>query len=336
MNSAHTTPWTLRAYDALPGGPLWIGIVSTVALSLLFLIGRTLVGNDLSSDPNDCRIALTQILITTYWASAYAYLLSSVRTTIGDLSPVGRHAADWQSIVERAGKYRRGLLPFIGVASFLIIGVSVTNITTPATTDPWDLQLWSYDVYWHRVTSVFFVWWTACSCYVLVVESARLSRLSDEFESLDLFDLRPYQPLVRQGLVNALLVIGGVSVMSLLGVESRYGSVLAGFWILSILLAWVGLMLPLRGIREKIRTAKQQEFDWCRKALVRARDNLKSGGSTGSDIGEIAAYRALVDDIRNWPFDNPTLVRFALYLLIPLGSWLGGAFVERGLDVFLS
>jgi hypothetical protein len=336
MKNAYTSPWTLRVYDALPGNPLWIGIGSTVALSLLFLIGRTLVGNDLNSDLNDLRIALTQILITTYWASAYAYLLSSVRATTRDLSPVGQHAADWQSIVERAGKYRRGVLPLLGVVSYVVIGIGVTNATTPAPTEPWDWHLWTYDVFWHRITTVFFAWWLACSCYVVVVESARLSRLSEEFDSLDLLDLAPYQPLVRQGLINALLLIGGVSVMSLLGVESRYGTVLAGFWITSILLAWVGLMLPLRGIRRKIREAKDRELDWCRRALIRERDDLKSGADGQTNIGQVVAYQEVINDIRNWPFDNPTLVRFALYLLIPLGSWLGGAFVERGLDVFLS
>ncbi len=30
-----------------------------------------------------------------------------------------------------------------------------------------------------------------------------------------------------------------------------------------------------------------------------------------------------------------TLVRFALFLLIPLGSWLGGAVVERVVDLGL-
>jgi hypothetical protein len=36
-----------------------------------------------------------------------------------------------------------------------------------------------------------------------------------------------------------------------------------------------------------------------------------------------------------WRFDTPTLVRFALFLLIPLGSWLGGAVVERVVDLVL-
>ena len=66
---ARTTPWTLRVYDGLPGSPLWIGVVLTVGLSLLFIIGRTLLGIDIDADTNDLRIALTQILMTAYWAS---------------------------------------------------------------------------------------------------------------------------------------------------------------------------------------------------------------------------------------------------------------------------
>lgn len=326
----------MRVYDALPGSPFIIGIGFTAALVLLFFAGRTLTGNNINSNSNDLRIALTQILIATYFASAYVGLLSTARGTTNDLSPVGRQSADWSSIVERAGKHRRYVLPILGIASYLIVGVGVTNITTPAPTDPWDFHSWNYDVYWHRITTIFHVYWAACCCYVVIAESLRLSHLSDQLDSVDLLDLEPYQPLVRQGLVNALLLIGGVSVMSLLGVESRYGAVLAGFWISSILLAWVGLMLPLRGIRRKIKEAKDRELDWCRRALIRERDDLKSGDGQESSIGQVLAYRDMIDGMRNWPFDNPTLVRFALYLLIPLGSWLGGAFVERGLDLFLS
>ncbi len=303
---------------------------------LLFFIGRFALGYDIGSDPNDLRVAITQILMMTYFASAYVGLLATARRTTHDLSPVGQEGDDWSSAIDRAGKHRRGVLPILGIVSYLIIGVGVTNLTTPAPTNPWDVTGWNYDVYWHRITTVFHVWWTACSCYVVIVESVRLSRLSDRFASVDLLDLAPYRPLVRQGLINALLLIGGVSVMSLLGVESRYGSMLAGFWISSILLAWAGLMLPLRGIRRKIRAAKDQELDWCRRALIRERNDLKAGTDKQTKIGQVVAYREMINDIRNWPFDNPTLVRFALYLLIPLGSWLGGAFVERGLDVYLS
>ena len=51
-------------------------------------------------------------------------------------------------------------------------------------------------------------------------------------------------------------------------------------------------------------------------------------------IAEMVAYKTMIENIRNWPFDNPSLTRFALYLLIPIGSMIGGALVERGLDFF--
>jgi hypothetical protein len=39
-----------------------------------------------------------------------------------------------------------------------------------------------------------------------------------------------------------------------------------------------------------------------------------------------------VSDTGEWPFGGSTLLRFALYTGIGLGSWLGAAFVERLLE----
>jgi hypothetical protein len=35
-----------------------------------------------------------------------------------------------------------------------------------------------------------------------------------------------------------------------------------------------------------------------------------------------------------WPFDISIKLRFALLLLVPLGSWLGGALVERVVEAW--
>jgi hypothetical protein len=331
-----TAPWTLRAYDALPGNALWTGIGLTVGLLLVFFAGRLLVGGSTTSTPNELWVATIHILLIGYNASAYAYLLMTARKTTQELSPVAGHNPQWQMIVERAGKYPAWVLPLVGAASYLVFGVVATNVTTTAGDNPWDWQSWNYDIWWHRATTVLFVWWLGCLCHVMVVESARLSHLSEDIEPVDLLDLGPYQPLIRQGLTNALLVIGVVSIMSLFLVESRYGPALLGFWIMFAVLAWTGLMLPLRGIRRKIRTAKEQQLAWCQQTLKIARDELQSGSGGRQSISEIMAYRSMIENTRNWPFDNPTLVRFSLYIMIPLGSWMGGAIVERGLDIFLS
>ena len=333
---SYTAPWTLRAYDALPGNPLSIGIGFTFVLLLIFFVGRSVLDGAHRSTPDELWVAISQILMTAYCASAYAYLLQTARTTTLGLAPVAEEVPGWQEVMARAGRHPWWVLPLVGAVNYLFIGVPVTNATTVAPSDPWDWQSWSYDVFWHRATTVLFVWWLGCLCYVTVVESLRLSRLSESMESPDLLELQPYRPLVRQGLTNALLVIGVVSVLSLLAIESRYWTVLVGFWISFIVLAWTGMMLPLRGMRKKIRAAKEKELDWCTQKLKVARGELKSGGSRHQSVAEIMAYRAAIEDVRNWPFDNPTLARFFLYLLIPLASWLGGAFVERGLDLFLA
>ncbi|MGI9235417.1 MAG: hypothetical protein ACR2RD_17425 [Woeseiaceae bacterium] len=333
LANSYVTPWTVRVYDMLPGNPFYIGIGFTIGLLLIFFVGRAIVGPGNTSTPDDLRVAITQILITTCVASAYVFLLTTARKTTQELSPVIQHAPGWQTTVDRAGKHPWWLLLLVGAASYLILGVLVTNATTPEPTDPWNWQTWNYDVTWHRITTVIFVWWLGCLCHVTVVESVRLSRLSNGIDSLDLLELQPYRPLIRQGLTNALLIIGVVSVMSLLGVESRYWPALVGFWVMFTVLAWAGLMLPLRGIRKKMRAAKEKELNWCKIALKTARDELKAGAGGQKSIAELTAYKTLIENVRNWPFDNPTLVRFSLYLLIPLGSWLGGAFVERGVDL---
>ncbi len=301
----------------------------------MFFAGRAFIGGGDNSTPDELRVAITQILITAYSASAYAYLLMSARQTTRELAAIAPDTPERQVIVDRAGKHARWVLLFVGGASYLLIGVWVTNATTPDA-NPWDWHSWSYDVFWHRATTVLFAWWMGCFGHVIVVESARLSRLSNSIEALDLLDMRPFQPLVRQGLTNALLVIGMVSVASLLGVESRYWPALVAFWVLFTVLAMTGLMLPLRAIRKRFRIAKDQELEWCRQTLKDARDVLKSGAAEGRTIADTVAYRTAIENLRNWPFDNPTLVRFTLYLLIPLGSWVGGAIVEQGVDSILS
>ena len=336
LTRSYKSPLILRVYDSLPGNPVSIGIAFAAALLIVFSAGRAFLDTTSGSDVDDLRIAVTQILIMAYSGSAYAYVLMTARKSTHALSPVAQDLPDWPVILDRAGKHPWWILILIGAANFLVIGVGVTNATTVEPENPWAWQTWHYDVVWHRATTVFFVWWMACFCYVTIVESIRLSRLSDEIKSLDILDMRPYQPLIRQGLTNALLVLGMVSVLSLFAVESRYYLALVSFWIGFTVLAWIGMMLPLRGIRKRVKAARNKELDWCRRELVTSRDALKAGEDAKQSIAEIVAYRTLIENTGNWPFDSLTLVRFALYLLIPLGSWLGGAFVERGLDFILS
>ena len=71
----------------------------------------------------------------------------------------------------------------------------------------------------------------------------------------------------------------------------------------------------------------------------RSREIFEPEDAAASDrqppLPALLAWEARIESVREWPFDTPTLVRFALFLLIPLGSWLGGAVVERVVDLVL-
>jgi hypothetical protein len=101
--------------------------------------------------------------------------------------------------------------------------------------------------------------------------------------------------------------------------------------------AATALLLPLRGAHQAIHTAKRSELDWCDAELHRARAALESQAlpSGSATLADLVAWRGVVAAVPEWPLDAPTLRRFVLYLGIPLGSWLGGAFVERVVDLAL-
>jgi hypothetical protein len=100
-------------------------------------------------------------------------------------------------------------------------------------------------------------------------------------------------------------------------------------------LIMIGLLASLLPLHHLIRDAKRSELDWCRDALIRERTKLRERGAERSRIDEIVAYRDVVQGVSTWPGDSSTFVRFSLYLLIPLGSWAGGAIVERFIDSLL-
>jgi hypothetical protein len=329
----YVTPQTLQVFNRLPGNPASIGAGFALLLLLLFFGGRTLVDGGAGSSAGDLRLALIHILLTAYSVFAYTYLLNATNKAAHELAPVLDDSLQWQVIMNSVGTYRRWGLAFSACVGILIY-LYATEITT-RDSDPWAWQQTNYDSRWMRVIGPFFAMWTSCFLYVLVIESARLSRLSLSIRRLDLLDLRPYQPLIRQGLTNALLVLGMASILLLFLLEPGFVGFITYISLLFVIYAWVGLMLPLRGIRRKISQAKEAELDWCRQALQAARAELKSADPAENSIAEIVAYQGMIEKIRNWPFDNPTLIRFALYLLIPLGSMFGGAFVERGLELFV-
>jgi hypothetical protein len=174
--------------------------------------------------------------------------------------------------------------------------------------------------------------------------SIRVSQLFSELGRrrvrLRLLDPGSLQPFARRGLRSASYWFIGSGIAMLLLVDAAVPGLIAAVIAGTLALGVMSLLLPSRGIHQQLREAKHAELARVRRAIERRSRGLFEPEDPAATDGQPAlpallAWEARIESVREWPFDTPTLVRFALFLLIPLGSWLGGAMVERVVGLVL-
>jgi hypothetical protein len=335
--------WTERVYASIPLSPAVVGAAIAGVLVAAFGVSEFALGRHVLlreiEDPSElltqARVVVVHCLLVAYLPTAYIYLLRGYRGTLGqlrgDLDCSDAEVADLRARIERHRPVALGLAGLAGVG----IVLWMTRATTPPQFDPWDWSAQMQEVRWQRVLGVWLGWWFGIFILALAAGGARIARLARRVSRVDLLDLRPLRPFTRQALLNALLVAGAVGITLLILVDSGFWEVVLGFWISWMTLIIVGLLISLLPVHRLIRDTKRHELDWCRDALIRERTKLREAGAERSRIDEIIAYRGVVEGVSAWPADSSTVVRFSLYLLIPLGSWAGGAIVERLVDSLL-
>jgi hypothetical protein len=345
--------WTERVYGAFPLAPAWVGVAFASLLIAAFVGSEIALGRHEilrgAENPmvmlSDARIAIVHCLLVAFLPTAYVYLLRGSQQAPAQLRPVlACSDREFAELTRAVGTYTSGGPFFSGLVGVAFLAWINFETTPEAYRFAW--QQWSPEAWWHRALGLPMGWWIGRFTYATLAESNRLSRLARRLTSIDLLDLRPLAPFTRRSLANALLVVGLASIASLLllesgfvgpVLESRFVGLTVGIWVFTAAVSAGCVVLPVRGVHHRIRSAKQAELDWCRDALRRARAAL-TGGRGDPDRGrmdELVAYLKLVEGVREWPFDISTVLRFSLYLMIPIGSWLGGAMVERLVNSFL-
>jgi hypothetical protein len=191
-------------------------------------------------------------------------------------------------------------------------------------------------------TGLLFMWILGRIAYFTLLGASEAAGARSGEIRVDLLNLLPLDRFGRIGLRLALAWLVGISIFALLsflfpffGAASAWLVMIPAF-LSTVLVAMLALMIPVRGVRQRIREAKQAALAELEDELRRTRDAAVKGDlRIQGHLSDLLAYRAFVEGLREWPFDTRTLVRFALYTLIPVGSWLGGALVERLLDAAL-
>jgi hypothetical protein len=329
-------PWLERQSEQRGLGPIAPGAAIALGLAASFAAGELILGPErFASLPQgelrDIRLALLHFALSGWAVTAYLSVVRGSRRRVDALRAwLPADDAEARRLADGAGAYPATLLRvagLLGVAASLVI-----PLLAQGGEDVYRPSTWGFEVVWHRLLAPFVGWWMGRFVFAVLAESDRFSRLAGRLRSLDLLDLRPSEVFARQGLAHALLTAGFVSLFALFLFESGFGAMFAVVGMANLGLSAAGLLLPVIGMRRRIRAAKRAELDELRERLLRARAELRAGGARDGRVADLLAYRGFVEGVREWPFDATALARFGLYLLIPLGSWLGGALVERAVD----
>lgn len=277
-----------------------------------------------------------QVLFITCVLMAPRYLLASFdRQENGlEVSRSDRHEQEIQALQLPLGAIRRsrfagaaGVLIMVGMWEFLMVSLGWDLLT------PWiRLQDNSAEV----ILTLPLSWIVGRNVYF--VSTGFYDSPGPQRSDIDLLNLENVYVYGRGGLRRALVwfivvAIGALFVLPGLG-PALWGVLLGYTFIFGV--GFLILLRPAREVRGLIRAVKREELVRLEPLLRQARDDTLTGdASTQGRLTDLVTYKTQVESTREWSFDSSTLLRFGLYLLIPVASMVGGALVERVVDMVL-
>ena len=169
--------------------------------------------------------------------------------------------------------------------------------------------------------------------------SRAFSNAAPPAERLDLFDRSWLAPFASQGLFCALLWLAIPAIFAINLGDAPFVMLALPLTLGCVAIGSAALWLPTSGVRRRMLEAKQAELARVHRAMHGDRGAQETLAVANRDpepsLADLLAYERFLRDLPTSPFDQGNRIRFVLYLGLPLGSWLGGALVERVIGVFL-
>jgi len=277
------------------------------------------------------RFCFFLILLTAYTLAALVIARRGARRDFGALRGVTDTTPEQWNAWE--GRFRSRRSEWLATAVGLAVGLAIDRIGSAA--GPMNERPWVGLVIWAALLNALLFANLAALARRSVLEIRALRAIGRRVR-VSLIDKSPLAPFVRTGLRGAALWLFGTSLATTLLIDVNAPWLVLSVLVFTVGLAVAALLLPSRGLNERLRAAKEQELAWVRGEIARARAALAAGDAAEtSRLPALLAWEERIERVSTWPFDTPTLLRFALFLLVPLGSWLGGALVERVVDAWM-
>lgn len=346
MSQEQTAPrrlWSDPVYERLPLSPMVAGAIAS-GLLLGVLAVLAVATGELAAlaeqerswwQTRDARLAVLLALLAATLPTALRYHELGTRR---DLEALER-ANLWHGV-------RPELLEQVGWADprkarlYACTGLfAVPLVASLVDRDP---ALYLTSAYWHFGQIWTWVVGTSLSVlgavftYRVSADARAFAALARALPTVDLLERGALLPFARQGLRSAM---PGVLMLTFLALNITDEGFLAAILLLGglALVQNVALLLiPIRGLHDRLRDAKREELARVHAAIRGERGALRGSPLDGDDaraLADLLAWRAFVESVPEWPIDASTLGRFAFYVGLPLLSWVGAALVERAIDV---
>lgn len=335
-------PWSVRLTESGIVAPPWIGAGIAAAILVVYFgieyatgqVHRVLAGTAESHIPMHFRITTTTALLLGYLPVARVYL---ARWTRRHLLELGSLVAPGHPVPPGPADDPRGSRRWSAAG---VLGLLLGFIVIPSNVEVLRPEYWIVEHVSDWILLIPLGWTIGAFFHAALRDARHFSALAADVEPLDLFDLTRLAPFVRQGLRTALLMMILLGITAAIFSEVVIPAISVAIVAVAMLtLATVALLYPVRGIHRRIHEEKHAKLRTIRAQLAQCERAVAAGGlDTPQHLAALPGLVALegrIDTVREWPFDASTAGRLALYLTLGVGSWLGGAAVERLLDSLL-
>jgi hypothetical protein len=268
-----------------------------------------------------------------YLVAATVVAVEGARRDLRGLRPLlGGPSQEFEDLLDRA-THAPSL--FLHVGSALGVGVGVLIVVL-------DPRVWgqrSFDLGDPHLVWVLFrnllTNWLAWRLGVHEIVLARGFGLAARRVAVDLLDPRPLTAFARKSQRSVVLWVGFLVIFSTFWLGDAAGSANVFFLLLILAFLVPVYLLPLLGVHRRLVAAKQAELDRVNERIRRAVSVEGTPPTSQARLADWIAYRGLLEDAPEWPLNAPALVRSLLFVALGVGSWLGGALVERLLGAIL-
>jgi hypothetical protein len=324
-------PWSVRLLAAAPLPPVLSSLLGCAAIFLAYRIYCWITGMSLEDQLAEFQIL--QVAMIAFTPAATVYALRGAERDLADLAPVlrpeaGRESPGLASVLAIGP----GTLRAAGAAGFAI---ALGFVLSPGSWSGGRPALDHPVFLWAAARSVAMGWLIARTLALELGIAFGFARLGRRGIAVDWLDQRSLKPFARKGLRSVLLLLLFSFGFSLFLLEPWGSFVAVPLLIFFPLLCAAALLLPVSGVHQRLLEAKGAELSRIDAALrAEAEANLEQGAAEaqGARLSNLVAYRGLVEAANSWPFDPGVWLRFAVYVALGLGSWLGGALVDRLID----